>query len=244
MLDDAERQTLPAARIQPLKVLQASSSPDSLLVHEVYVSVQGESTWAGVPCVFVRLTGCHLRCTYCDTAHAFYDGTVKSIDEVVAMVAAYNIPLVELTGGEPLLQPATATTITRLLDLGHTVLVETSGAVGLADLDPRVRLIVDVKTPGSGEHTRHRFADMALLKPGLDEVKFVIVDDTDYQYAVDIVRRGLIPSGVTVLFSPAASTTTPAGWPTTLAERVVADRLPVRFQVQLHKVLWGNKSGV
>jgi 7-carboxy-7-deazaguanine synthase len=210
----------------------------------VYASVQGESTWAGVPCVFVRLTGCHLRCTYCDTAHAFYEGNVTSVDDVLTAVAAWNIPLVELTGGEPLLQPAASTTITRLLDAGHTVLVETSGAVGIAGLDPRVRLIVDVKTPGSGEHTRHRFADLALLKPGLDEVKFVIVDDTDYAYAKDIVGRGVIPAGVTVLFSPAASTTTPAGWPTTLAERVVADRLPVRFQVQLHKVLWGNKSGV
>jgi 7-carboxy-7-deazaguanine synthase len=245
MLDDAERHTPPAARVAPLKVLQSSSTPaDSLLVHEVYASVQGESTWAGVPCVFVRLTGCHLRCTYCDTAHAFYEGTVRSIDDVLAAVAAFNIPLVELTGGEPLLQPAAATTITRLLDAGHTVLVETSGAVGLAGLDPRVRLIVDVKTPGSGEHTRHRFADLALLKPGLDEVKFVIVDDADYAWAADIVRRGVIPAGVTVLFSPAATTTTPPGWPTTLAERVVADRLPVRFQVQLHKVLWGNKSGV
>ena len=212
MLDDAERHTPPAARVAPLKVLQASttatSNADALLVHEVYASVQGESTWAGVPCVFVRLTGCHLRCTYCDTAHAFYEGTVRSVDDVLAAMAAYGIALVELTGGEPLLQPAASTTITRLLDAGHTVLVETSGAVGIGGLDPRVRLIVDVKTPGSGEHTRHRFGDLALLKPGLDEVKFVIVDDADYAYAADIVRRGVIPAGVTVLFSPAASTTT------------------------------------
>ena len=239
MLSETERNTPAADRVRPLKVLQ-SAPTTSLLVHEVYASVQGESTWAGVPCVFVRLSGCHLRCTYCDTAHAFYDGAVTSIDDVLAKVAAYGIPLVELTGGEPLLQQGASVLITRLLDAGHTVLVETSGAVGIAGLDPRVRLIVDIKTPGSGEHTRHRFQDLPLLKPGMDELKLVLVDEADYAWASDIVRTRPIPAGVTVLFSPAAGSIDP----TWLAERIVADRLPVRFQLQLHKVLWGNKSGV
>ncbi len=239
MLTEAERNTPAAERVRPLKVLQSAPST-SLLVHEVYASVQGESTWAGVPCVFVRLSGCHLRCTYCDTAHAFYDGTVTSFDDVVAAVAAFGIPLVELTGGEPLLQPGASAFITRLLDEGYTVLVETSGAVGIAGLDPRVHLIVDVKTPASGEHTRHRFGDLPLLKPGMDELKFVIVDEADYAYAKEIVLNKSIPAGVTVLFSPAADQLDPA-W---IAEQIVADRLPVRFQIQMHKVLWGNKSGV
>lgn len=239
MLTEQERQTSPEARVRPLKVLQGLLTP-SLLVHEIYASVQGESTWAGVPCVFVRTTGCHLRCSYCDTAHAFEGGAVMSVDAVVQDVLARGIPLVELTGGEPLLQKDAATLITRLLDAGCTVLVETSGAVGIAGLDPRVRLIVDVKTPGSGEHERHRFQDLPLLKPGLDELKFVIVDEADYAWARDIVRTRPIPAGVTVLFSPAASTMKPA-W---LAEQIVADRLPVRFQLQLHKVLWGERTGV
>ena len=239
MLTEAERNTPAAERVRPLKVLQSAPST-SLLVHEVYDSVQGESTWSGVPCVFVRLSGCHLRCTYCDTAHAFYDGTVTSFDDVIAAVAAFGIPLVELTGGEPLLQPGASAFITRLLDEGYTVLVETSGAVGIAGLDPRVHLIVDVKTPASGEHTRHRFGDLPLLKPGMDELKFVIVDEADYAYAKEIVLNKSIPAGVTVLFSPAADQLDPA-W---IAEQIVADRLPVRFQIQMHKVLWGNKSGV
>jgi 7-carboxy-7-deazaguanine synthase len=239
MLTRQQRETPPEARVRPLKILSGTTTP-SLLVHEMYVSVQGESTWAGVPCVFVRTTGCHLRCTYCDTAHAFEHGTVRSIDDIVADVTARGINLVELTGGEPLLQPAAPQLITRLLDAGHTVLVETSGAVGIAGLDPRCRLIVDVKTPGSGEHDRHRWQDLPLLKPGLDELKFVIVDEADYRWAKEQVRARPIPPGVTVLFSPAAGSVSPA-W---LAEQIVADRLPVRFQLQLHKVLWGDRAGV
>ncbi len=227
------------ARVAPLAILRDVAAP-SLLVHEIYASVQGESTWAGVPCIFVRTTACHLRCSYCDTAHAFHHGAVMSVDDVVAKVSAFGIPLVELTGGEPLLQKHAPTLITRLLDAGHTVLVETSGAVGIAGLDPRVHLIVDVKTPGSGEHERHRWDDLPLLVPGKDELKFVIVDEADYAWAKEAVRTRPIPAGVTVLFSPAAATMSPV-W---LAERIVADRLPVRFQLQMHKVLWGDKSGV
>lgn len=252
MLDDATRTESKERRVSPLKVLTSTHggtgpTASTLLVHEVYASVQGESTWAGVPCVFVRLTACHLRCTYCDTAHAFHEGKVRSVDDVVDEVHALGIPLVELTGGEPLLQTSSSALITRLLDLGHTVLVETSGAVSIAGLDPRVRLIVDVKTPASGEHERHRVANHALLKPGLDEVKFVLCDQADYAWAVDRVREWNFPAGVTVLFSPAALTgpaATTALSPAWLAERIVADRLPVRFQIQLHKVLWGELRGV
>lgn len=252
MLTKEQRQTSVEARVAPLKVLSSVSTP-SLLVHEIYESVQGESTWAGVPCVFVRTTGCHLRCTYCDTAHAFLEGSVRSVESIVADVRARGIPLVEVTGGEPLLQSATPQLLTALLDAGHTVLVETSGAVGIAGLDPRVRLIVDVKTPASGEHERHRWHDLPLLKPGLDELKFVIVDEADYAWARDQIHTRPIPPGVTVLMSPAAmipessssssSSSSPkhAAW---LAEQIVADRLPVRFQVQLHKVLWGDRRGV
>ena len=239
MLTEQQRQTPPDERVRPLKILAGTTTP-SLLVHEIYQSVQGESTWAGVPCVFVRTTGCHLRCSYCDTAHAFEHGTVMSVDAVVRDVTARGIPLVELTGGEPLLQPSAPLLITRLLDAGHTVLIETSGAVGIAGLDPRVRLIVDVKTPGSGESARHRWQDLSLLKPGLDELKFVVVDEADYAWAREQVRTRPIPTGVAVLFSPAAGSVSPA-W---LAEQIVHDRLPVRFQIQLHKVLWGDRTGV
>ncbi len=227
----------PEERLVPLKRMRDRAA---LLVHEVYASVQGESTWAGVPCVFVRLTGCHLRCTYCDTEHAFHAGTERSIDDVVAAVAAFGLPLVELTGGEPLLQRPARALMAALCDRGLTVLLETSGGTSIADVDPRVRVILDVKAPGSGEEGRNVWANLPLLVPGKDEVKVVICDDADYAYAKDVVATKPIPAGVTVLFSPAAPSMDPAR----LAEMIVADRLPVRFQVQLHKVLWGDRSGV
>jgi 7-carboxy-7-deazaguanine synthase len=235
--EKAKRETK-EERVRPLRVL--SSSPSSLLVHEVYASVQGESTWAGVPCSFVRLTGCHLRCSYCDTEHAFFEGKLKSVDDVVAEVRALGLPLVEVTGGEPLLQAACGALLSKLCVAGLTVLVETSGAVGLDGYDARVRFIVDIKTPGSGEQERVRWQNLPLLKPGLDEVKLVIVDDADYDWAVEVVKTRPLPAGVTVLFSPAFPSMPPAR----LAEKIVADRLPVRFQLQLHKVLWGEKPGV
>ena len=237
-LSERVRNESAAERIRPLKVL--GSRDDQLLVHEVYASIQGESTWAGVPCVFVRTTGCHLRCSYCDTEHAFHEGKIQSIDEVVAAVRAYKIPLVEVTGGEPLLQKALPELLRRLLADELTVLVETSGAVSTAGIDPRVRLIVDIKTPGSGEAARNRAENLAHLKPNLDELKFVITDDADYEWARDFVRSQPIPAGVAVLFSPAL----PGMAPPQLAQRIVADRLPVRFQLQLHKVLWGDRPGV
>ena len=225
---------------QRFAALHAKKRDDTVLVHEIYASVQGESTWAGVPCVFVRTTGCHLRCTYCDTAHAFHEGQELSLDDVVARVDGYGIPLVEVTGGEPLLQKSTGALLTRLVDAGRTVLVETSGAVSLDGFDRRARFIVDVKTPRSGESKRNVWKNVAALLPGHDELKFVLVDADDYAFAVKTLHEHPVPAGVTVLFSPA----TPGLDPAWLAESIVRDRLPVRFQLQMHKVLWGNKPGV
>lgn len=243
MLSEKARNESKEERIRSLRVLSSSASsaaPSSLLVHEIYTSVQGESTWAGVPCSFVRLTGCHLRCTWCDTEHSFHQGTVRSVDDIVAAVVALGVATVEITGGEPLLQQATPLLLTRLADRGLTVLVETSGAVSIEGLDPRAHLIVDVKLPGSGEWERNRFANLPLLRPGKDELKFVIADDADYAVAVQVLAEHPVAAGVTVLFSPAF----PAMSPTRLAEKIIADRLAVRFQLQLHKVLWGERPGV
>lgn len=224
-------------RLVPLKRKQRE---DTVLVHEVYVSVQGESTWAGVPCAFVRTTGCHLRCVYCDTEHAFHAGTERTVASLVDEVRALGVPLVEVTGGEPLLQKSARALLAALADAGLTVLLETSGGVATEGLDPRVRVILDVKTPGSGEAARNVEANWPRLVAGRDEVKFVLCDEADYAFARALVARGAFPPGVTVLFSPAAPLIEPAA----LAGWIVRDRLPVRFQLQLHKVLWGNRPGV
>lgn len=237
MLSDKVRAETAEERLVPLR---RKARADTVLVHEIYASVQGESTWQGVPCVFVRTTGCHLRCTYCDTEHAFHAGSERSVDDIVREVQAFGVPLVELTGGEPLLQKSALVLVTRLLDAGLTVLIETSGAVAVDDVDPRARRIVDIKTPGSGEAARNVWKNLARLKPGHDEVKLVLVDEADYRWAQQVLVDHPVPAGVTVLFSAAAPTMDPR-W---LAERVMADRLPVRFQIQLHKFLWGDARGV
>lgn len=227
---------VPAAdRVAPLKDVPAGM----VKVHEVYASVQGESTFQGRPCVFVRTTACHLRCTYCDTAHAFYDGTVMDPVDVLARVRSHGLPLVEFTGGEPLLQPAVAAMMRTLCDEGFTVLLETSGGVSTKDVDPRVHVILDVKTPSSGESERNTWSNLARLRPH-DEVKFVIGSEEDYAYSRRVVDEHALAGKCTLLFSAV----TPGMSAATLAEWVVRDRLPVRFQVQLHKVLWGDKRGV
>src|SRR4051812_16890703 len=162
---------IPIAHSHRLRALTGKPA-GSLVVHEIYRSLQGESTFAGLPCVFVRLTACHLRCVYCDSPHAFNQGETLTLDEVVARALALGDPLVEITGGEPLLQPEVHPLMTRLLDAGRTVLLETSGAVDVAPVDPRVRIILDVKTPGSGEVGANLWGNLAILKPK-DEVKFV-----------------------------------------------------------------------
>jgi 7-carboxy-7-deazaguanine synthase len=219
-----------ARRLQPL----AGKPVGSLVIHEIYRSLQGESTYAGLPCTFVRLTACHLRCTYCDTAHAFLRGETLDLDEVVERALATGDRLVEVTGGEPLLQAEVLPLMTRLADAGRTVLLETSGAVDIGPVDPRVSIILDVKTPGSGESAANLEANLALLKP-IDEVKYVVCDRDDFDWAVTHVRSHDLTSKVPVLVGAAHGKLDP----TELAGWVLETGLPLRLQVQLHKLLWG-----
>lgn len=212
----------------------------SLLVSEVFFSIQGEGTRAGAPCVFVRLTGCPLRCTWCDTAYAFHEGRRRDEEDVLAEVAAHGCRLVELTGGEPLSQPAAFPFVTRLLDGGYDVLIETSGHVPLDGLDRRAVAIVDVKAPGSGESHRMHWPNLALLKP-TDEAKFVIAGRPDYEWSRGLVRERGLAGRCAVLFSPVHGALDPGE----LARWILEDGLPVRLQVQLHKYLWpGVERGV
>ncbi len=228
-----------------LRKSRALSAP-SLRVTEIFRSIQGESTWAGSPCTFVRLTGCPLRCSWCDTEYSFFGGHQLSLDEIQQRVAQLGCQLVELTGGEPLVQRAAFVLVRRLLDEGRTVLVETSGAVDVAPLDPRAHKIMDVKCPGSGEAQRNLWANLDALTPR-DELKFVIQDRADYEWALEVVRdRGLderVRAGRirAILFSPVWSVLPPE----VLAAWVLEDHLPVRFQIQLHKIIWGpDRRGV
>lgn len=202
-------------------------------VTEIFHSIQGESTFAGQPCVFVRLTGCPLRCTWCDTEYAFYGGSDVSLEAIVDRVRSYGCPLVEVTGGEPLAQSECLTLLARLCDDGFTVLLETSGAFETASVDPRVRIILDVKCPGSGMSDRMHWPNVERLRAH-DEAKFVITDRADYEWAKETVERFQLDRRCPVLFSPVFGTLDPRH----LAEWVLADRLPVRFQLQLHKLIW------
>jgi 7-carboxy-7-deazaguanine synthase len=203
------------------------------VIHEIYRSLQGESTFAGLPCVFIRLTACHLRCVYCDTPHAFSEGEALDLDEVVARALELGDDLVELTGGEPLLQPEAYPLMTRLADAGKTVLLETSGAVDIAAVDPRVRIILDIKTPGSGEPAANIWTNLDRLKP-IDEVKAVVCDRDDFDWAAAIVRDRHLTGRCPVLFSAAFGSVNP----TELASWILESRLPVRLQLQQHKILW------
>ncbi|MBS0158748.1 MAG: 7-carboxy-7-deazaguanine synthase QueE [Nitrospira sp.] len=204
-----------------------------LKVTEIFHSIQGESTHAGRPCVFVRLTGCPLRCTWCDTAYAFYGGRDLTENDVIEQVRAFGCPLVEVTGGEPLSQPEACSLLARLCDEGFEVLLETSGAIDTAGVDRRVRVVLDVKCPGSGMAERMHWPNLERLA-SQDEVKFVIKDRGDYEWARDLIRRRDLAARCTVLVSPVFGETDPRQ----LAEWVLADRLPVRFQLQLHKHVW------
>jgi 7-carboxy-7-deazaguanine synthase len=211
-----------------------------LTVNEIFFSIQGEGTRMGLPCAFVRLTGCPLRCNYCDTAYAFYEGERRSLDEVLGSVARFNTRLLCLTGGEPLAQPAAFDLVKRLLDASWEVLVETSGHVSIRELDPRAVAILDVKTPASGEVGRMDFGNLGLLK-AKDEAKFVIRDRADYEWSRDLVRNRDLASKAIVLFSPVHAVLEPG----TLGRWILDDGLPVRLQVQLHKYLWpGVERGV
>jgi len=204
-----------------------------LTVNEIFYSIQGESTRAGDPCVFVRLTACDLRCAWCDTEYAFYEGHKMSIDDVVRTVDGYGCPLVEITGGEPLLQDDVYELMDRLLAGGHTVMLETGGHRPIDRVPVDVVKIVDVKCPGSGESAKNNWHNLECLAAH-DEVKFVIADRADYEFARDVVCRRLVTGAGAVLFSPVHGRLDPK----TLSEWVLADRLPVRIQLQLHKFIW------
>ncbi|QOJ15949.1 MAG: radical SAM protein [Planctomycetia bacterium] len=207
---------------------------DRLRINEVFHSVQGEGTRAGLPCAFIRLTGCHLRCRWCDTEYAFYEGGWRTIDDLLAEVRRFGCPLVQVTGGEPLLQPAVYPLMSRLCDEFATVMLETSGALPIERVDPRVVCIVDVKCPGSGEESRNHWDNLRVLRPH-DEVKFVIADRADYDYAVTVIRRhNLGERCAAVLLNPVFGELEPVR----LAEWMLADGLPARLGLQLHKLIW------
>jgi 7-carboxy-7-deazaguanine synthase len=212
----------------------------TLVINEIFHSIQGESTYAGRPCVFVRLTACDLRCSYCDTEYAFYEGQKRTVDSVLHEVSKYpQTSIVEITGGEPLLQANVHDLMQRLLDEGRTVLIETSGAHEIASCDPRVIRIVDFKCPSSGEMHRNRWENVGHLKSS-DEVKFVIGDRFDFDWSEQMVREFRIDERCTVLFSPVWQKLPNAQ----LAQWVRDSKLSIRFQLQLHKILWGLTRGV
>jgi 7-carboxy-7-deazaguanine synthase len=207
---------------------------ETLRINEIYHSIQGESTWSGCPCVFVRLTFCDLRCSYCDTQYAFYEGKKQTLAEITQAIAAFDCPLVEITGGEPLLQKNVLPLMTVLADAGHTVLLETSGAHDISKVDPRVYRIMDLKTPGSGETERNRLSNIEYLS-ARDEVKFVIGSREDYEWSREKVERhDLSKRCHAVLFSPIFGQIDPRE----IVEWILADKLPVRFQFQMHKFIW------
>lgn len=238
--------------------------PESLVINEVYLSVQGESTWAGLPCIFVRLAACNLRCSYCDTAYAFNEGRRRTYDDVLAEVmrlalpyaersgvAGARLPLVEFTGGEPLLQPTALPLMSLLCDRGFTVLVETSGALDISRVDSRVRRIMDLKCPSSGEVDRNRWENLPHLRPS-DEIKFVIGTREDYAWMKEVIAQHRLERRCPLLVSwvhpltpqqqnPVLKPVPPGQTPMErreLVDALIADALPVRFQAQLHKIIW------
>lgn len=212
--------------------------PDTLVVHEIYASVQGESSFVGVPCTFVRLTGCNLRCSWCDTEQAFHGGARMQRGDVLAKALSFGTPLVELTGGEPLLQPGSLVLMRELADAGRTVLLETSGERDISQVDGRVHRIVDLKAPASGESARNLWSNVAHLTKR-DEVKVVLADRADYEWARARVREHRLHERAGhVLFSPVWGSLDPKD----LVAWILEDQLPVRFQLQIHKVVWGKDA--
>jgi 7-carboxy-7-deazaguanine synthase len=211
----------------------------SLRIFEIFHSLQGESSRVGLPTVFVRLTGCPLRCGYCDTEYAFHGGTTQSFEEILAKVASFQAQYVCVTGGEPLAQKGCHQLLTMLCDAGYKVSIETSGALDIDQVDQRVSVIMDIKTPGSGEESKNLWRNIAALS-AKDEVKFVLVDRADYDWAKQILIQYHLINLCPVLFSPVYKTLPPDQ----LAAWVLQDHLEVRMQVQLHNVIWGEKAGV
>lgn len=212
--------------------------PEVLRITEIFYSLQGESVRVGLPTVFVRLTGCPLRCQYCDTAYAFAGGAVKTMDDVLTAVASYSCSTVCVTGGEPLAQPACILLLKKLCDAGYQVSLETSGARDIAQVDPRVMVVMDLKTPDSLESDKNLWSNLAYLKPA-DQIKWVICSRSDYEWACQMSQEHGLYHKVQLLFSPSWGQLKPKD----LADWILQDKLPVRFQLQLHKLLWDDVPG-
>lgn len=210
----------------------------ALRITEIFYSLQGESNLVGLPTVFIRLTGCPLRCNYCDTSYAFQGGEKMQIAEIIKQAEQYNARHITVTGGEPMAQTECIDLMQQLLDKGFIVSLETSGALGLANVDKRVIKVIDLKTPSSTEQHRNRYDNIAYLNHQ-DQVKFVIADEQDYQWAKKIIEQYRLTNRCEVLFSPCMDKQAP----NQLADKILADQLPVRFQLQLHKILWGDRPG-
>ena len=224
--------------VAPTSAAGRAARHDRLRVNEIFHSLQGEADTAGYPTVFVRLTGCPLRCQYCDTEYAFHAGDWVDIDAIIDRVASFGAEYVCVTGGEPLAQPNCLTLLSRLCERGFKVSLETSGAMDIAAVDARVARVVDVKTPGSREAHRNRLENLSFLRPG-DQLKFVICSRDDYEWSKDFLATHALHGRCQILFSPSYTEISPRE----LAEWILADRLKVRFQLQLHKVLWGDTPG-
>ena len=215
-----------------------ASSASRVKLTEVFLSIQGEADSVGWPTVFVRLTGCPLRCQYCDTQYAFYGGEWFSIDQVLERVESFSTKHVCVTGGEPLAQKGCLSLLQRLCDAGYRVSLETSGAIDVTNVDSRVVRVVDIKTPGSGEVARNRYENLDVVRPD-EQVKFVLCSREDFEWARDFIRERRLYERCTVLFSPSYGQLEPRD----LAQWVLDERLPVRLQIQLHKILWGDTPG-
>jgi 7-carboxy-7-deazaguanine synthase len=209
-----------------------------LRITEIFYSLQGESSTVGLPTVFIRLTGCPLRCVYCDTAYAFTGGKKIAIDAVIVEAEQYGTRYITVTGGEPLAQPGCLELMTKLLDKGYVVSLETSGALDVSEVDPRVVKVMDLKAPSSGELSRNLYQNIDYLN-AKDQLKFVIGNDEDYDWSKAVLTEYDLPNRCEILFSPVMGQQNP----TELAEKILKDRLPVRFQLQLHKILWDDAQG-
>src|SRR5262249_27351696 len=232
----AKMDSMHEQRLLPL----AQKPPGTLLIHEIYRSIQGESTFAGMPCVFVRTAVCDARCVWCDTPHAFTQGAVMPLEIIVAQALTYHRPLVEVTGGEPLIQPEVFPLMKRLADEGLTVLLETSGAHDVGPVDRRVHIIMDLKCPDSGECENNRWQNLDVLKPA-DQIKFVVASERDFRWTEATIRQHQLDRRFVVLVSPVFGAVTPLQ----LANWLLSSGLQVRFQLQLHKVIWDpNARGV
>lgn len=227
----------PSSALRPADSVSTLPTEERLKVHEIFYSIQGESTFAGRPCVLVRLTGCQMRCSWCDTEYAFYEGSWMTREQVMEQVAAFDCPLVELTGGEPLLQPAAFHLLRDFCDAGYEVLVETGGGVDISGTDPRVRRILDVKCPASGESEANHWPNLDDLR-ATDEVKFVVADRRDYEFACEIMGRHGLAERCPVHISPVHGSVDLqelAGW-------ILEDRLGARLQLQMHKFIWSPET--